>query len=102
MNDTATTTLDPKHFALLRIAKLRNLKVRAIGETVYAVTSFTRSGIEWVVTNGVCTCPARGYCSHLAMAVDAYFINAAGMEYARYNSAHTEDVGALRLRIFGG
>lgn len=94
--------LDPKHFVLLRIAKLRWLKARRIGEGVYAVPSHTRKrdGIEWVVTLTTCGCPSRGYCTHLATAVDFHFISEAGpADYTQYTNALIEDRYQLRLRI---
>ena len=94
--------LDPKHFELLRIAKLRNLKVRALGSSVYAVTSHTRraDGVEWVVSDGVCSCPSRSYCTHASAAVDFYFINQASpSEYVEYTKEVISDRTQLRLRL---
>ena len=102
-NATAETLgLNPKHFEMLRIARLRGLRVRKLGETVYAVTSHTRraDGFEWVVSEGVCSCPAKGYCTHLAAQVDYYFLNESpGGDFALYNGAMIEDRTQLRLRI---
>ena len=99
------TKLDAKHFDMLRLAKLRGLKVRRLGEGVYAVTSHTRrsDGIEWAVSSGVCSCPARGYCSHIAAAVDYFLTREAhpGL-YDAYTKANSNDRLQLRLRIRSG
>lgn len=101
-DDMNPPDLNPKHFPLLRIAKLRGLKVRRLGSGTYAVTSHTRraDGVEWIISDGVCSCPARGYCTHLATAVDHHFINEAEpMRYTEYTKALIEDRTQLRLRI---
>lgn len=97
--------LNTKHFELLRIAKLRNLKVRRMSENVFAVTSFTRrsDGLEWVIADGVCSCPARGYCTHRASAVDYFFnVEAHPALYDAYTLANSNDRLQLRLRIRAG
>jgi hypothetical protein len=96
--------LHKNHFVLLRIAKLRALKVRTIGSGVYAVTSHTRraDNLEWVVTfpGLTCSCPAKGWCTHLSAAVDHHFINEAEpARYTEYTNALIEDRYQLRLRI---
>jgi hypothetical protein len=112
--------LHPKHFVLLRIAKLRGLKVRNVGlgqrivadeystqlsaALMFAVTSHTRraDGLEWVVTfpGLTCSCPAKGQCTHLSAALDHYFINCASpADYTQYTNALIEDRYQLRLRI---
>lgn len=97
--------LHANHFVLLRIAKLRNLKVRRLGSGVYAVTSHTRraDNIEWVVSGDACTCPAKGWCTHLSAAVDFRFLNdASPTDYGLYTNALITDRTALRLRIRAG
>jgi hypothetical protein len=108
--------LDAKHFEMLRIAKLRGLRVRRIGESVYAVTSHTHEadGLEWVVTfpmpdsplqSITCSCPAKHlpYCSHRAAAVNHYFtVNAGTAGYDAYTKANSNDRLQLRLRIRAG
>jgi hypothetical protein len=93
--------LNAKHFPMLRIAKLRNLKVRKIG-AYYAVTSHThrRDGLEYVASLDGCSCPAKGYCTHVAAAVDYHFINEASpTDYGQYTNALISDRTQLRLRI---
>lgn len=98
-----TLELNAKHFELLRIAKLRNLKVRRIGESTFAVTSFTRKGIEWVVTAGLCTCPSLKFCTHLAAAVDFFYTREADTAaFDAYMLANSNDRLQLRLRIRSG
>lgn len=109
MSQSTTTHAEPadkintKHFELLRIARLRGLKVRKLGESMFAVTSFTRSGVEWVATLDTCSCPAKDRCTHLAAAVDYYFMNEAPVgEFMAYRHADIEDRAQLRLRIRSG
>lgn len=103
MSDTAAVNLNPKHFSLLRIAKLRALRVRKIGAETFAVTSFTRPGIEWVISGGVCTCPAKGFCTHLAAVTDHHYINdATPADYTLYTCAMIDDRAQLKLRIRSG
>jgi hypothetical protein len=109
-----TDELNAKHFELLRLAKLRGLdyRVKRIGEGVYTVPSFTqhKSGILWVVafpTTSMpaltCSCPAKGYCTHIAAAVDRHFISEASpTDYGRYSGELIADRGALRHRILSG
>lgn len=97
--------LSPKHFEMLRLAKLRGLKVRSLGVGVYAVTSHTRKsdGIEWAVSDGICSCPSIKFCTHAAAAMDFHFTTEAEPSaYVAYSKLNSDDRLAFRLRIRSG
>lgn len=101
--ETNRPTLNARHFDLLRLAKLRGLKVRRLGESLYAVTSHTRAGFEWVVGAGACSCPAKGYCTHLATAVDFHFtVEASPVDYGIYAGERSADRLTLAHRLRTG
>lgn len=92
-----------RHFALLRLAQLRQLRARRLNGGVWAVSSHSRPGHFHTVTAGVCSCPSVGYCSHLALAVDTELRRSAeAPAYLEYTTAQREDFAALELRVLLG
>jgi hypothetical protein len=97
--------LHPRHFSLLRLAKRRGLYIAERLGPLYAIPSYSRKqdGLQWIVSLDKCSCPAVGYCSHLALAVDDYYRDEAGTrEYLDYMNAAREDFKALELRVLHG
>jgi len=58
------------HFRLLRLAKLRGLTAEPLGDKTYKVSSHSRPGEFYLVSDGICPCQAKGHCSHAALAID--------------------------------
>lgn len=92
--------INPRHFALLRLAQLRQLQIRRLSRGVFAVASHSRPGHWYKVTAGVCECPALTFCTHAALAFDTSIrLEAEPPEYVAYMNEQREDFAALRLRV---
>jgi hypothetical protein len=92
--------INPEHFRLLRLAKLRQLKVRRLGEGVYAVSSHSRPGHFHKVAGGACSCEATSdWCTHRALAFDRQMMDSdSASERLDYVSAQREDFTELLRR----
>lgn len=101
--ESMSLELNPRHFNLLRLARMRRLEVRPLGRGVYMVSSYSNAGHYHKVAAGVCSCPAVGYCTHLALAIDAEIKREAlPSVYLEYMNAQREDFAALELRVILG
>jgi hypothetical protein len=97
------TELHPRHFALLRLAQLRQLKATRLRQGVYAVSSHSRRGHWHKVAADVCSCESVGYCTHLALVFDTQIkAEAESRDYLQYLHAQREDFAALELRVLQG
>src|SRR5690349_14915655 len=95
--------INPRHFSLLRLARLRQLQIRRLSRGVFAVSSHSKVGHWHKVAAGVCSCPALDYCSHAALALDTVVrLEAEPPEHLFYMNAQREDFAALELRVLQG
>jgi hypothetical protein len=98
--ESMSLELDPRHFPLLRLAQLRRLKATRLRPGVWAVSSHSQRGHWHKVASGVCSCPAIGFCTHAALALDAEIKrDAVPSAYVEYMNAAREDFKELELRI---
>jgi hypothetical protein len=82
---------------------MRQPQIRRLGRGVYAVSSHSRQGHFHKVAAGICSCPAVGYCSHLALALDAEVKRDASIsDYLEYMDSERRDFAALELRVLHG
>ena len=97
-----TLDLDPAHWRMLRLAKLRGLQVKRLSENYYAVSSHSRPG-RWHgvrLNNGTCDCEAVGWCSNLSLAFDRRALDTPSTSaYLAYTNAQRADFNEMQLRF---